>query len=996
MYNPSAISPGESDEDEVISSSSSDYDSTPEPKRHKKKSTASSIRVKPECSSEKDILYEIDCKPDTENLQYESVYSGNVAIYRRRFDCLGLRPYQQLKWTDGRSKLSKKKKRKMAEQGMRYFTGRLKHSPSDITIVSKTRSSGMERLSDFIKVENSTVAQKKEDSSSLTVERYMSKLTGEYNRSLLEQPHNVSLWLEFLAFQDQLLEWGHLPGETSENIGRKKRALSERKIAILERALEHNPTSEELLIDHMSLVQEVWPSDKLVKKWKDIIFHHPNKPVLWLHYIHFCQTNFASFGTSSLISLFTKSITTLSSILQGTLKSHHPLPNTPSYLLTIFSLFCNFLKEVGLSERAVACYQALIEFNLCVPSELGNGDLSVQSMKEFFEPFWDSGASRFGENGAVGWNSWTKNRDTAMGLIPHLTGPSMKNENEEMKAKDDNFEVDLISGLSLAKAWLTLEDCRMVTNCLPWQPDSTEEQTDVEDCSDPDRMVTFDDVSQTLFLITDPDLKLKLVWSFLSFLGAPVYTPFQSPVTFSLNLEAMCEISPVLFSPFLEGTNMTTFDLAVVPRGLGLTCFFPPASSLTDFATSFTKQVLSRTPYYKSPTRTSAMSNFISNVCNQSLSLLLTPDHQTQLALIWLSFLFSQLIENHSQPSGEIVPRQDLKNEIRMIHKLLKSFLRLDQHRNDLALWNWYAVFEYSVGNFKESRKLYQSILAQQVTPDASLCSTLCECFLGLNKSLWGDVERDPTLTLHALVCLAEGKNSPPASSAPSPARLLKARSYFNQITSSLEGDLTGAVYSVLCCAYFEYATRGLTDALKVFDESVERLKLYLEEMHDNGQGKTSILHCLKKVYSRKLKLLEESHLVTPSLSRKLLEEALELFPNDPSFMTAFIRNERQTFISGCMRRHFDRTAPRAGTPLPWLFAVVSELDRYARVTSRQDREVEESSIGTVRRIMGLLNRASTSDNARHCPLLWRIYLSLQVSLTCYNGNLVCIYYFLY
>ena len=214
LHNPSFVPRPESDEEGVLSSSSSDY--TPE--LRKKKAVSSSKTNKVEDASKSD-LYKIDRQPNTENLHYDSVYSGDVAVYRRKFDCLGLKPSQQLKWTDGRSKLSRKRR---LEAEKRYFTERPTQGPRELAIPRRAENVGTRSLSDVIKIESTLgVAKGSQPAEELTTERYMSQLTGDYNRSLLEEPHNVSLWLEFLAFQDQLLEWGNLPGEASSSLGHK-------------------------------------------------------------------------------------------------------------------------------------------------------------------------------------------------------------------------------------------------------------------------------------------------------------------------------------------------------------------------------------------------------------------------------------------------------------------------------------------------------------------------------------------------------------------------------------------------------------------------------------------------------------------------------------------------------------------------------------------------------------------------------------------------------
>lgn len=561
----------------------------------------------------------------------------------------------------------------------------------------------------------------------------------------------------------------------------------------------------------------------------------------------------------------------------------------------------------------------------------------------------------------------------AMGVVPESVFSKAVKEEERTDTEDRDAE--FISGLSPTDAWLKLEEHRMTQNCLPWQPDSSQGQTE-EDCSDPDRMVTYDDISQTLFWISDADLKTKLVLSFLNFLGAPVGSPFQSLVSTTTSLESL----PDICTPPLLRTMEESASVGFTTCGLGTTCFLSAEKSLTDFSDSFTSQVFSEVFVPVSPTRTPSACNFVSNVCNHSLSLLPSAEHQTQIAKVWVSFLYQQLSSCSSQPS---TAKKEIKSEIRSVHKLFKSLLRLEKHRNNLSLWNSFSLFEYSVGNFQEAKSLYQSLLARYPVPSATLCCTICECFMGMRQCLWEGVELDTPLCLHAIVGLAEGKNCP-VTDAISPGRILKARSCFGHMAASSPCGDWEEIGKAVCSGYFEYLTRGVKEACAEFGKWVDRLQHLLGSEPDETKSEL-MLYYLKELFWKQLQLVEHHsvcHPVQPALLRGVVEKALEAFPDEGRFMAAFVRSERQTFISGRMRRYFDRIAPTADSALPWLFAVAAELDRYQRVRRQLGAKVEETTTGTMYRVTSLLARATAADNARHCPLLWRVYLVLLVSIS--------------
>lgn len=74
----------------------------------------------------------------------------------------------------------------------------------------------------------------------------------------------------------------------------------------------------------------------------------------------------------------------------------------------IFYQLCTFLYESGHTERAMALFQAQLEYNLFCPTVLQDVDKSDQM--DFLSAFWDSGVPRFGEVNAMGWAVWVDNK----------------------------------------------------------------------------------------------------------------------------------------------------------------------------------------------------------------------------------------------------------------------------------------------------------------------------------------------------------------------------------------------------------------------------------------------------------------------------------------------------------------------------------------------------------------------------------------------------------
>lgn len=131
---------------------------------------------------------------------------------------------------------------------------------------------------------------------------------------------------------------------------------------------------------------------------------------------------------------------------------------------------------------------------------------------------------RFGEDGARGWKSWmaTEHKtEVAIDIkkIFKSNSTTATDESDSLDDNDDEFEVD--KDKPLWENWVQVELVRQRRHLLPWQPDAKKDQTE-DDCDDAERLVLFDDISSSLFKISDPSNKLKLVLSFLKLLGVSV------------------------------------------------------------------------------------------------------------------------------------------------------------------------------------------------------------------------------------------------------------------------------------------------------------------------------------------------------------------------------------------------------------------------------------------------------------------------------------------
>lgn len=106
-------------------------------------------------------------------------------------------------------------------------------------------------------------------------ETNISKKTFYYNQELGKNPFNVDMWLEYVKFQDTvwIFEKTFKKGSHAKGI----RTTADRKLAILEKALTHNPGNVVLLREKLKVYETTYPSDELGSQLKTYVEKDPGK-----------------------------------------------------------------------------------------------------------------------------------------------------------------------------------------------------------------------------------------------------------------------------------------------------------------------------------------------------------------------------------------------------------------------------------------------------------------------------------------------------------------------------------------------------------------------------------------------------------------------------------------------------------------------------------------------------------------------------------------------
>ncbi|XP_025967807.2 nuclear exosome regulator NRDE2 isoform X1 [Dromaius novaehollandiae] len=943
--------------------------------------------------------FRIDKKSDPANWAYKSLYRGDIARYKRKGEsCLGIDvKKQRITWASSASE-----KKRSQRQPERYFTKNSvkmlnsdgipvhnKSSLSDPTAFIPVSQMETDDHPDTTEVnplgiydpsttmwlqgkgckatDLESVKQQAFQEPGINTNSVLMSKVEEHNKKVRENPRDIQAWMEFVSFQDELMRGPSPYASKGEQEVRRKslKLILEKKLAILERAIESNPSNVDLKLARLKLCAEFWEPPALIKEWQKLIFIHPNNPELWKKYLLFCQSQFSTFSVSKINSLYGKCLTTLAAVHDGSMVSHPLLPGTEEAMLAVFLQQCHFLRQAGHSEKAVSLFQALIDFTFFKPDSVK--DLPTRGQVEFFEPFWDSGEPRIGEKGARGWSAWMHQQEKG-GWIA-VTKPD-----------DDDEEIDEdqeIKNKTLPKwqIWLDTEYSREARQWLPWRPDKTEKQTE-EDCEDPERQVLFDDLGPSLIQLSNPDLQRQLLYSFLQFLGVPCTSRLFPP-----SLYVAMDENNIFDSVLSDEKPLTSIDL-----------------QLSGFNSIGHMDTMLRGRYHIGHYKEGE--EFIQNVFHV-LFLLFSGKEKANLSICWLQYEVSKVVQCLQTKNKKLLKVQGKKSK-----KLAKNLLKAPDNRNHLSLWKLYAYLEWLLGNVDDARKVFDTALSTAGTggmKNLQLCSLsllYAQLEVELLESLEGAVM---SRAVHILTKLAESGPYMPYSGEVLSVNILKARKtydhalqdYLNKTPVSNQDQVSDSnqlVNLVGCYAVFQYLTVGIDAAVLIYAQVLEKLEVLDPKKCENTgenlgiQNFPTALEAITLLRTNLLRFHMKISVYPLNPLREALTEALKRYPSNQSLWRSYIQIQRKSHNASKARRFFDGITRSTNSLEPWLFAIQAEQMRKKLIENVQRADVGEihSTIpetGLTNRIVALFEHAVQSENGTHCPLLWRMYLNFLASL---------------
>eukprot|EP00117_Sycon_ciliatum_P025602 scpid26069/ scgid21217/ UPF0614 protein C14orf102 len=913
-----------------------------------------------------------DFTGDRNRTSYSSDHTGG-ALYKRRFRniCLGLRENLELRYADYRRSKDKegRKDHKSKVQSARYF--------------SKAAAQRLSAVGDAVQVCPSAQVDSSDQFLLLCTESNMNAVPEEntvlsghakYHSLLAKEPHNVQLWLKFV---DDEGSHEMTVGDTLASSKATAVAIQERKMAILEQALTKNPASIDLLLKQIEVGESLWDEAKLAQRWKVLLHTHAASHRVWSQYLHFIRREASRCAFRSVSAAFGQCFDTLSAICSGVLKSHQPEPNSEDFLLDVLTSYCSFLQQAGYCERAVALYQAMIEFNMFCPDQLL--DKPRGACLAFFDAFWDSNVARIGRPGSPGWKHWqstvaggTVSRATSLDLP---TVGSVGDAVPDLDAEEALEEALIKPQHSSARhsAWVECEQSRESRHWCPWTAD--------EDCDDPDRCVLVDDVRSILFRLSSPEHHLRLVLDFLSFLGVETPIDIQHSALKKTCSQFDCSSALHQLTPLLSGIYGSMQVQTWCSARQGVACFAGQPVDAVKTAWLSCGQV----QHFVDCIFRQAAPCF--SGCLQTLLLQVWMHHQTQRCSLSLTYC---------QRETWLQEKSPLKRTSKEVRAWAKVLLKRPENRANVALWELYGRFELALGMHDDACLVFGKVLtlaSAMASDSASLATSppalikLYSTYVQALLTLIGADKAEPNcdLALSVLASCVSGKpfRSDQLASPPPSTQLLRSRRAFESLAGELQApaagdpvtDYAGRVAHIACLhCLFLYCSNDDMSAVQetAFDYAA---KLRRRDEVACSWAAEAVLSLLIRLYH--VQFCKKS--LPLRMCTGVIERALQLFPHNCEWLAIYSRLLSPVHLMFQCRRFVDQCCLRPSSPsLVWAASVLLELERFQAYSSGSQCEQPAMPASALNRVRNILERALQQPQCSQSVLLWRLFLYVE------------------
>ncbi|XP_015689394.2 nuclear exosome regulator NRDE2 [Oryza brachyantha] len=940
--------------------------------------------------------YYFDAKGDQDNLAFGSIYRMDIARYKSQTmpEARGLKRHLFHNWElvsvhmgqesdlDGLdSKL---------RAGGRYYSSKyavvernkgfkhLKVLKEDISVILPE---------DFIPLGTTSLPEKTTTGRHELEESWEDEIlrrTREFNKMSRECPHNEKVWLDFAQFQDKVA--------STQPQKAARLQTTERKISILEKAVELNPDNEELLLCLLKSYGERDSTQSLLDKWEQILMKHPDSCKLWKQYLLLCQGEFSRFKVSDLRKSYSYAVQALSAACTKLCRQDTQYDNfKPPYsslvhlelgLVDIFVNLCRFEWHTGHRELATALFQAQIEYSLFSPPL----HLTTSSKQRLFEHFWNNGGARIGEDGALGWSRWLakeeesrqnidieeNTQETESGGWSGWFDPSLRNNNEtsevsnksmeplasdgndaedqddeDPSAQDDvesllkklgiDGDADYNSEVKDPKTWNRWSSMELSRDNEQWMPLHeksgslfSDDAPTGEGNDQLSRVILFEDVTDFLFSLSSEEARFSLICQFIDFYGGRIsrWTSTNS----SSWIDRILSLEMI--------TDDIQEDLSTVSNLVdkNINSVYNKMASLLGTMNDFSQRP--------------GIGKFLKN------AILLFLDIFPRNRVLEEAVLVT--------PQTHTAQKKFLSTPANSSRALAKSLLKKD--RQDLLLCGIYGRIEAMNGDIVKARNIFDLALSTSQGASEDLRKKVpilyfwyAEMELAISTSRNNSDSLDRAI--HILSCLGNKVKYTSFDGSVSRPQVLKARQGFKEQIRSLRSLFASnamkeeSVALICSASLFESMTSGYASGLEVIEET---FSMALSESNHSLEYEELWMHYIK---------LLQKNLNQLSLSRfwPRVSQGIQTYPYNPKSYAAMLTLGCLYSVSNNLRLTLDKFNQRDPSIIGLLFALSFELCKT----------------GSDNRIHNLFERALADDKLQKSVLLWRCYLAYEAEIAC-------------
>ncbi|XP_060076343.1 nuclear exosome regulator NRDE2-like [Ylistrum balloti] len=951
---------------------------------------------------EAEDAYRIDRKPNKNNYIYGSVVDRHVAKFKRHVDvCLAADDQLAVSLREQKDQSSRFKSHN------RYYNKEnrklSRSAPDEVIPISKDCLSGSDSAKEFISVnkiksehqnqedgqlkgdvrdqlmdgkslayvQGTGVIQSQQDNKPIVRSELWQK-NADYNKRLRENPKDVKLWLEFVKFQDRFL-YEDLSDEDhagSMNVKKlPKQVVHEKKVMILKKAMEANSSCVSLKLRYLELCQGNLEAAEVNKELESLLFVYPTDTTLWRQYLLYNQSHLATFSVTRVCKFYSTCIQKLIGYQEGSVFSHGSTDGLDRNMLDLFVQYCCFLRQAGHMEKAVGCFQALLEFNLYCPASLESS--GHQDKQNVFESFWDSGISRVGENNAKGWQFWSENPGELPSSAALTLDTDIEQEEQELLGRND----------PKWRIWLNMELLRGSVHWLPWRPDVSKDETE-EDCQDVERLVLFDDVSGVLFTLPKW-LHFEAVLQFLLFLGVDTSSDFIISSVRSIdcqcNLDRVSQIFSKNLLPECHGDIKVTPHLKTYINSLleQMVSYFEndvnSHTVLTTLRLRFFKQCIK-----DSPSGLKQLKKF-------GKSLLKEPRNRSNL------FVWSEYTAQLWEVGGVLEARPVVETALSMqsgsgsaievdpgtrcglvrLHRILTEII-LKFPPGDLRVCGDRILDKDSEKSSQEARWGLQCLVKEKSIKDPVPFENPLICSWTMKKMR------------KMLECYAENLKTEVHGSS---GKCVLTLQHFCELTR--------------CCVLYAWLTQVdmLKESIGIVDWALSKIQLLLSNHPSLDPDKkqprcepltSNCLTVLEELHRIKVRMVL-CHMLTLSAPlsclRSAINAALSDFPYSSHFLWLFTQTEMKMNVSGHLDRFFTHHLKEGTQPNLLMMAILSQVQKLKDLEEqmkkenylKQGEDVKIPETSMIHRIRSYCDVGRDNNLTRNCPLLWRACLYTEM-----------------